>query len=222
MEEGAKMTQPSIPVTYLPNSTLPAVDLFPSVDTIPKGDDMSKIKTQSDIEELLADLGMKHRQARIGAAIALCEAPAGRDEAGNFLANFGAVGDKELANAKWGYSYGGFQIRSLRDQKGTGDVRDEDRLVKPRFNCKSAIAIKRAWGGWGAWSTYTSGMYKAYLQDMYPPEPNTYVVLAGDTIEGITVEFSYGLWTWQDLARENNIHSPYTIYIGQHLVLPFS
>lgn len=180
---------------------------------------MDKLLRQSEIEFILEDLGMRPKQARIGAAIALCEAPAGRTPDGEYQANFSAVGDQELANDVWGYSYGGFQIRSLRVQKGTGKIRDEERLLDPRFNCRSAMKIKRGWGGWGAWSTYNSGMYKAYLQDMYPPPINTYVVMGGDTLESIAANYT-GDWTWEDLARVNNLHWPYTIYIGQHLTLP--
>jgi nucleoid-associated protein YgaU len=181
---------------------------------------MTKLLRQGEVEEMLAALGLKRKQARIGAAISLCEAPGGRTIDGEYLTNFGAIGDQELANETWGYSYGGFQIRSLRSQKGTGDIRDEDQLLRPRFNCRSAIAIRRAWGGWGAWTTYTSGMYRAYLQDIYPPPPNTYVVVGGDNLQNITNAISYGEWTWEDLARVNNLHYPYMIYIGQYLTLP--
>jgi Lysozyme like domain/LysM domain len=183
---------------------------------------MTKLLRQSEIEEILADLGLKRpMDIRIGAAIALCEAPVlERAANGEFQSNFSAIGDQELADEIWGYSYGGFQIRSVRNQKGTGGIRDEEKLVRPRFNCRSAIAIKRVWGGWGAWSTYNSGMYKAYLQDLYPPLPGTYVVVGGDNIVSITNAISYGEWTWEDLARVNNLHAPYTIYIGQHLILP--
>lgn len=180
---------------------------------------MDKLLRQSEIEFILEDLGMRPKQARIGAAIALCEAPAGKTPDGEYQANFSAVGDQELANDVWGYSYGGFQIRSLRVQKGTGKIRDEERLLDPVFNCRSAMKIKRSWKGWGAWSTYNSGMYKAYLQDMYPPPINTYVVMGGDTLESIAANYT-GDWTWEDLARVNNLHWPYTIYIGQHLTLP--
>jgi hypothetical protein len=157
---------------------------------------------------------MSPKNAKIGSAIAMCEAPA--YGAPTPSADFSLVGDIELANATWGYSYGGFQIRSLREQKGTGLFRDEDLLLDPVFNCMSAQTIHDD-GGWKQWSTFVSGQYKAYLQDMFPPPPNTYVVLAGDTISGIAA--SLGI-DWEDLARINNIHSPYTIYIGQYLLLP--
>lgn len=181
---------------------------------------MDKILTQSEIENLLIDLGMKASNARIGGAIALCEAPVDEKSAdGQFQADFGAVGDQELANDYWGNSYGGFQIRSLRSQKGTGGIRDEDQLIRPRFNCRSAIAIKRD-TGWSAWSTYQSGMYKAYLQDLFPPPANTYIVVRGDSLTSITDAVSNGAWTWEDLARVNNLHYPYMVYIGQYLTLP--
>lgn len=176
---------------------------------------------QSEIEAQLVKLGLTVRQAKIGAAISLCEAPGGRYADGEFRARVLAIGDQELANSTWGYSYGLFQIRSLRSEKGTGGIRDEDRLLDPVFNCTSAVAIRRAWGGsWRAWATYTSGAYKAYLQDLYPPPPNTYVVVSGDTLGSIALKLSGGQWTWQDLAMLNNLHSPYTIYINQHLILP--
>lgn len=180
---------------------------------------MSKILRQSSVELILADIGMTQRNCRIGGAIAMCETPWEPAEDGEARANFGAIGDQELADAQWGYSYGGFQIRSLREQKGTGGFRDEDELLRIRFNCRAARAIFRANGSWKPWSTFNSGQYKAYLQDLYPPPPNTYVVLAGDTLEEISYKLD-GDWTWQDLARVNNLHSPYTIYVGQHLTLP--
>lgn len=176
---------------------------------------------QDKIEAMLKDLGATERQARVGAAIALCEAPWGADQDGTPRSNFDAVGDQELADETWGNSYGGFQIRSLREDKGTGRIRDEEKLLRPKFNCRSALVIRDQWGNWKAWSTFTSGQYKAYLQDIFPPPPNTYVVLAGDTLTGVTDRLSGGAWTWQDLAAVNSLSPPYTIYVGQHLELPY-
>lgn len=172
------------------------------------------ILSQDQVRKKLRELGMTYRNAKIGSAIAMVEAPARGIVP--VSADFSKVGDQELANTTWGYSYGGFQIRSLRAQKGTGGIRDEDSLRDPDFNCYAAKAIKDD-SGWKAWSTFTSGQYKAYLQDMYPPPPNTYVVLAGDTLSGIADKLNI---SWEELARINNLHSPYTIYIGQHLTLP--
>lgn len=151
--------------------------------------------------------------ARIASAIAMCESAYSQNN--KPYANFDAVGDVELANDVWGYSYGGFQIRSLRAHKGTGMYRDEEKLLRPLFNARAARKIKLN-QGWGAWSVYKSGAYKAYLQDMYPPPPNTHVVISGDTLSKIGA--SRGI-AWQDLARWNNIHHPYTIYVGQIILL---
>lgn len=181
---------------------------------------MDRLLRQSEIETLLVDLGLTGKAVRVGAAIALCEAPAGVAENGEYMSNFSAIGDQELADETWGYSYGGFQIRSLRTAKGTGGIRDEDQLLRPRFNCRSAIAIRRAVGNWSSWSTYNSGQYKAYLQDIFPPPPNTYIVMSGDTLTTIADHISNNQWTWEQLALANNLSAPYTIYIGQHLDLP--
>ena len=174
---------------------------------------MGLIKTQDEVYDLCRSVGFTHTNARIASAIALCEAPATLNNAP--ASNFAAVGDKELANEKWGYSYGGFQIRSLRADAGTGRIRDAERLDEPRFNAKSARAIKLG-SGWRAWTTYTNGAYRAYLQDLFPPPKNAYVVQGGDTLSSIGTKVGI---TWQDLARWNGIHSPYTIYIGQIVFL---
>src|SRR5687768_10492682 len=102
---------------------------------------MGLIKTQDEVYDLARSVGFNHHNARIASAIALCEAPATLNNAP--ASNFGAVGDKELANDKWGYSYGGFQVRSLRADAGTGRIRDAERLdSNPKFNTKSARAIR--------------------------------------------------------------------------------
>jgi hypothetical protein len=142
----------------------------------------------------------------------MCESPGSLNN--KPASDFSAVGDQELANDTWGYSYGGFQVRSLRSHTGTGKYRDAEKLLDPEFNATSARKIKLN-QGWTAWSVYKSGAYKAYLQEIFPPPPNTYVVLSGDTLSKIGYKLNI---PWQDLARWNNIHSPYTIYIGQVLL----
>lgn len=174
---------------------------------------MTNLFTQEEVRKLARAAGFSYRNARIASAIAMCEAAATQDN--QPFADFDLVGDRDLANEKWGYSYGGFQIRSLRADYGTGRTRDAARLLDPEFNVRSARTIKLS-QGWNAWSVYTSGMYKAYLQDMYPPPPNTYVVVSGDTLSKIGAMKGIA---WQDLARWNNIHYPYTIYIGQKILL---
>jgi nucleoid-associated protein YgaU len=174
---------------------------------------MTNLLTQEEVAALARSVGFTPKNAKIASAIAMCESAASRDN--KPYADFDLIGDQELANETWGYSYGGFQIRSLRAKKGTGDIRDETRLLDPEFNVRAAREIKLS-QGWEAWSVYQSGAYKAYLQDLYPPPPNTYVVVSGDTLSGIGVKVGV---RWTDLARWNNLHSPYTIYIGQILLL---
>jgi hypothetical protein len=157
--------------------------------------------------------GFTRRNARIASAIAMCESAFAKD--GKSFADADAVGDQELANNTWGFSYGLFQVRSLKADTGSGKIRDADRLLDPEFNVRSARAIKIS-QGWRAWSVYQSGAYKAYLQDLFPPPANTHVVVSGDTLSKIGAENGID---WEDLARWNNIHSPYTIHIGQIILL---
>lgn len=174
---------------------------------------MVNLLTQEQVRLLCLDVGFNAKNAKIASAIAMCEGAYSQD--GEQYSNFDAIGDIDLADDTWGFSYGGFQIRSLREQTGTHKYRDAEQLLRPRFNCKSARTIFKN-QGWKAWSVYSSGMYKAYLQDDFPPPPNTYVVLAGDTLSGIGEK--KGL-LWTDIARWNNLHFPYTIFIGQILLL---
>lgn len=170
---------------------------------------------QDQIRRRLRDRGLGKKMARYGSAIALCEAPTFTDPP---LSNFSLVGDIELANEKWGYSYGGFQIRSLRVEKGTGGLRDEEVLQTVDGNFDSAVAIFRM-HGWSPWSTYRSGMYEAYLPDLFPVPPNIYRVVGGDTLSGIAEKYD-NAFTWEDLARLNGLHEPYLIRIGDQLVIP--
>lgn len=170
-----------------------------------------KLRTQPQVVRLMKKRGLHTRMARYMSAIAMCEAPAGVNAEGIPLCDFGMVGDQALADDKWGFSYGGFQIRSLREQKGTGQYRDEDKLVFVGFNCDSAVTILHG-SGLDSWSTYSSGMYKAYLQDLFPPPPDTHIVVYGESLSSIAQDYRT---TWQELARLNNIKEPYTIYIGQ-------
>ena len=90
-----------------------------------------------------------------------------------------AVGDKALANSKWGPSIGLFQIRSLRNPARYGGLdkyRVASKLFNPMYNAALAYRLYKA-GGFGAWSTYKSGAYKRHLgKDMRivgwtPPKP---------------------------------------------------
>ena len=171
---------------------------------------------QKEVEALCLKVGFPSAAARIAAAISMVEAP--YSEAGKSYSDFDLVGDQALADVKWGYSYGGFQVRSLNSQKGTGGFRDSLRLPDPLFNTGSAFQIWKT-QGFQAWSTYNTGQYKALLQDLFPPTPGTYVVVPGDSLSKVANILKVG--TWMDIARVNNIRYPYTIFIGQVLLLPY-
>ena len=177
---------------------------------------MTNKMLQGDVVTLARSVGFSADDARIIAAISMVEAP--YSEGGRSYTDFDRVGDQALANTVWGYSYGGLQVRSLRADKGTGRYRDELRLSEPKFNLQSALTIKNS-QGFTAWSTYNTGQYKALLQDLFPPPPGVYVVVPGDSLTRIATRL--GIASWQDLARVNGLHSPYVIFIGQRLLLPW-
>jgi len=78
-----------------------------------------------------------------------------------------AEGDKGLANEKWWYSIGPFQIRSLHHPKQykNGHLRSIKDLYNPDFNINSAWEISKHGKNWTPWSTYTSGKFSQYLDD---------------------------------------------------------
>jgi LysM repeat protein len=170
------------------------------------------IFTQAQIEEMCFVIGFSRANARIASAIAMCEGPDGPG-----YCDMSLVGDQALANSTWGYSYGAFQIRSLRSQKSTGLFRDETMLLDPHFNCSSAYIIFTQLT-FTAWTTFSTGQYRAYMQDLFPPTPGTYVVISGDTLGGIGGKLGLD---WKELARLNNMHDPYPLNIGQIITLPY-
>lgn len=177
---------------------------------------MSNQLTQNQVQALARKVGFgRFRDSRTLSAIAMVESPL--KIGGISYSDFDAVGDQELEDETWGFSYGGCMIRALKAEYGKGTFRDAKRLVEPEFNVRSALKVKRTLG-WNAWSVYSTGQHKAYLQERYPPAPGTVVVLGGDTLGSIAAELGDGT-SWEDLARINGIHSPYTIYIGQTLRL---
>lgn len=78
----------------------------------------------------------------------------------------GAVGDQNLANQKWGPSYGIFQIRSLKNWREYNDpYRDASRLRDPRYNIQAAWVKSNKGTSWKPWSAYTNGAFTRYLDD---------------------------------------------------------
>jgi LysM repeat protein len=177
---------------------------------------MTNNKTQKEVEALCVKAGFSTSNAKVAAAISMVEAP--YSEGGKSYSDFDLIGDQALANATWGYSYGGFQIRSLNSQRGTGGIRDAERLPDPAFNVNSAFQVWKS-QGFAAWSTYNTGQYKALMQDVFPPPQGVYIVVPGDSLSRIASRLKVG--AWQDLARVNALRSPYRIFIGQALLLPW-
>jgi nucleoid-associated protein YgaU len=179
------------------------------------------LKTQADVQVLALANGFTDAQAEIAAAIAMAETLTYKD--GKQYADFDKVGDLSLVDAKWGPSYGGWQIRSLKTQSGTGQYRDGTRLPEPSFNAKSAFQIfKEAGSKFTPWSTFTSGAYLGYMQhaklNPIPQIPaGSYMVTGGDTLSTIGRRTGF---EWQLIAAINSIKSPYTIFPGQVILLP--
>lgn len=177
------------------------------------------LRTQKQCFDLAKQVGFTNSEAEIMSAIAMVESLTFYN--GAAYADADKIGDVALANTTWGYSYGLWQVRSLRADKGTGRIRDELRLPDPLFNAKSAYAIFKS-SGFKAWSTYTSDAYLAYMQKaVYNPKPTipagAYMVVGGDTLSGIGNKTDF---PWRLIAAINNVKSPYTIYPGQIILLP--
>lgn len=82
-----------------------------------------------------------------------------------------AVGDKELADKKWGFSYGLCQIRSLKDEQGKNTDRDAEALTNPRHNLQSAVSIAQKSVQLGKaplspWTRWHDGEYRHHLPEV--------------------------------------------------------
>jgi len=179
------------------------------------------LKTQADAFDLAKAAGFTDQQAEVMAAIAIAETLTFKD--GKQYADFDKVGDISIQDDKWGPSYGGWQVRSLKADLNTGRMFDASRLPEPSFNAKAAMArFKEAGGKFTPWSTYTSGAYLGYMQKAkFNPIPQipagTYMVTGGDTLSTIGRRTGF---EWQLVAALNNLRSPYTIFPGQVILLP--
>ena len=76
-----------------------------------------------------------------------------------------AEGDQSLADSKWGYSLGVWQIRTLHAERGTGSCRDFDALKSQGwdFHARCAYEISGQGTNYRPWTVYLKGMYKQYL-----------------------------------------------------------
>lgn len=179
---------------------------------------------QAEVQAFARTAGFGVADAKTAGAIAMVESQS--IVGGTPYADSSRVGDQALVDTRWWYSYSLWQIRSLRADKATGRTRDQDRLPEPVFNAASAHTIWLDAGRtFTPWSTYNSGAYKAYLQDDYPPPPQTYIVIGGDTLSRIanTVSTRTGVAVnWLDLAKVNHIVSPYLIHPGDPIRYPWT
>src|SRR6478735_259984 len=173
------------------------------------------LKTQADCFALAKSAGFDDKNAEIAAAIAMTEALTFTD--GKQYSDFDMVGDLSLQDEKWGPSYGGWQVRSLKAESGTGSHRDGTRLPEPTFNAMAAYWVwKNAGGKFTPWSTFTSGAYLGFMQKaVYNPvptlPPGAYRITGGDTLSVIGSRTGF---PWALIAAINHIKSPYTIFPG--------
>lgn len=111
-------------------------------------------RSPSEIYATLREAGFSAPSAVLMTAIALAES-GGNDT---------ARGDLSLQNATWGPSYGLFQVRTVKDQTGTGQTRDINLLASSdTAQAEAAYAISRGGTDFSAWSTYTHGTYQQFL-----------------------------------------------------------
>jgi hypothetical protein len=77
--------------------------------------------------------------------------------------NPAAQGDITLMDNVWDWSEGLWQIRGLRDERGTGELRDSLANGNPVTNARAMMTISGGCTNWTPWSTYNSGAYLSYL-----------------------------------------------------------
>jgi len=107
---------------------------------------MANKQSYSDLVTLATNAGFSGDDANTAAAIALAESSG----------NPNAVGDLNITP---GGSIGLWQINLKAHPEYTAEE-----LKDPQTNANAAFAVYNE-QGWGAWSTYNSGAYEAYLQN---------------------------------------------------------
>jgi hypothetical protein len=112
--------------------------------------------TPLQLASLALRAGCSASQAVTAAAIAAAESGG----------NPGAQGDISLMDSTWDWSEGLWQIRGLRSERGTGELRDSLANADPVTNASAMYAISSGCTNWTPWTTYTSGAYLAYLPMM--------------------------------------------------------
>lgn len=111
-------------------------------------------RSTSEIYQAARGAGLSVAAATIATAIALAES-SGDDQ---------VLGDTTIQTSEWGPSVGLWQIRTRKDQWGTGGDRD---LLALRGNvARQAEAMRNISAGgtnWAPWTVYTRGTYNQFL-----------------------------------------------------------
>ena len=109
--------------------------------------------TPAGIATLALQAGCSSKNAVIATAVAMAESGGSP----------GAQGDVSLMNATWDWSAGLWQIRGLRAQRNTGQLRDSVANQDAAKNAAGMYTISSGCTSWGPWTTYTRGTYRQNL-----------------------------------------------------------
>jgi hypothetical protein len=109
--------------------------------------------TPADIATLALEHGCDESTAPTATAIAMAESGGSP----------GAQGDIGLMTDVWDWSAGLWQIRGLRDERGTGGLRDSIANQNAETNASAMYVISSGCTDWTPWSTYNSGVYEQFL-----------------------------------------------------------
>ena len=75
----------------------------------------------------------------------------------------GAQGDIALMDGTWDWSAGLWQIRGLRSERNTGQLRDAVANQNAAKNAAAMYVISSHCTSWGPWSTFNNGAYERFL-----------------------------------------------------------
>lgn len=121
--------------------------------SIPAAPKPGRALTAAQIAALARQAGFRGGDLTTAVAVALAESGGRAD----------AVGDVTLQTGTWGPSIGLLQIRSLREQRGSGGLRDELANRDPLTNLRHGLQLARTERGWRHWSTVLHGSYRRFL-----------------------------------------------------------
>ncbi|WP_375487339.1 hypothetical protein [uncultured Jatrophihabitans sp.] len=109
--------------------------------------------TPAGIATLALERGCSAAQAPIATAVAMAESGGSPS----------AQGDVTLMTSTWDWSAGLWQIRGLRSQRGTGQLRDSIANQRAATNSAAMYVISSSCTNWTPWTTYTRGLYLGYM-----------------------------------------------------------